>query len=183
MSSTSEQTTKGDKMSAFQEESLSHLKLPDDHTVTKTIVTSPNIYKPVGPYSQAVLVDRTLYLSGVLGLDPNGQMVKGGAEAQTRMILINLRHVLEAGGASLASVIKTTILLADIDDFRVVNQVYSEFFQKDCPARATFQVGQLPLGALVEIDAIALSGADLVITEAGPCPCSVECDRKEMNDP
>ncbi|XP_049874474.1 2-iminobutanoate/2-iminopropanoate deaminase-like [Pectinophora gossypiella] len=141
------------------------------HKVTKTIVSSPHIYKPVGPYSQAILADKTLYISGVLGMNPEGQLVCGGAEAQARQVLSNLKHVLEAGGATLESVIKTTILLADIQDFQAVNQVYAEYFPKDCPARATFQVGKLPLGAAVEIEAIALSG-DLVVAEAGPCPCA-----------
>ncbi|XP_075979119.1 reactive intermediate imine deaminase A homolog UK114 [Anticarsia gemmatalis] len=141
------------------------------HKVTKTIVTSPDIYKPVGPYSQAILADKTLYVSGVLGMDPDAQLVCGGAEAQTKQALDNLRHVLEAGGASLESVVKTTILLARMDDFQVVNQVYAEYFTKDHPARATFQVAKLPRDAAVEIEAIALSG-DLVIAESGPCPCA-----------
>ncbi|XP_039749757.1 2-iminobutanoate/2-iminopropanoate deaminase-like [Pararge aegeria] len=141
------------------------------HKVTKIIVSSPHIYKPVGPYSQAILVDHTLYVSGVLGLDPQAKLVDGGAEAQTQQALSNLKHVLEAGGSSLDAVVKTTILLGDIDDFKTVNEVYGKFFTKDCPARATFQVGKLPLGAAVEIEAIALSG-DLSIVEAGPCPCS-----------
>ncbi|KAI8426283.1 hypothetical protein MSG28_005166 [Choristoneura fumiferana] len=141
--------------------------------VTKTIVSSPHIYKPVGPYSQAILAGQTLYVSGMLGMDPEAQLVCGGAEAQARQALANLKHVLEAGGASLESVIKTTILLNDISDFQAVNQVYAEFFPKDCPARATFQVGKLPAGAAVEIEAVALSG-DLVVAEAGPCPCAKE---------
>ncbi|CAG9559937.1 unnamed protein product [Danaus chrysippus] len=139
--------------------------------VTKVIVTSPHIYKPVGPYSQAILVDKTLYISGVLGLDTSAKLVNGGAEGQTRQALNNLKHVLEAGGSSLEAVVKTTILLGNIDDFKTVNEIYGEFFVKDCPARATFQVGKLPLGAAVEIDAIALSG-NLTIAEAGPCPCA-----------
>ncbi|XP_059053951.1 2-iminobutanoate/2-iminopropanoate deaminase [Achroia grisella] len=139
--------------------------------VTKTIVTSSKIYKPVGPYSQAILADKTLYVSGVLGLDADAQLVCGGAEAQARQVLDNLKHVLEAGGASLESVVKTTILLANMDDFQAVNQVYAEYFSKDFPARATYQVAKLPMGAAVEIEAIALSG-DLVVAEAGPCPCS-----------
>ncbi|VVC86723.1 unnamed protein product [Leptidea sinapis] len=141
------------------------------HKVTKTIVTSPEIYKPVGPYSQAILTGHTLYISGVLGLDQQAQLVCGGAEAEARQVLNNMKHVLEAGGSSLAAVVKTTILLRDMDDFQVVNQVYAEYFPRDCPARATYQVAKLPLGAAVEIEAIALSG-DLVIAEAGPCPCS-----------
>ncbi|XP_072947383.1 2-iminobutanoate/2-iminopropanoate deaminase [Epargyreus clarus] len=144
---------------------------PSKHTVTKTIVTSPHIYKPVGPYSQAILAGQTLYVSGVLGLDPKAQLVCGGAEAQTRQALDNLKHVLEAGGSSLEAVVKTTILLQNMDDFQVVNQVYAQYFPKDCPARATYQVAKLPLGAAVEIEAVALSG-DLVVAEAGPCPCA-----------
>ncbi|XP_046968669.1 2-iminobutanoate/2-iminopropanoate deaminase [Vanessa cardui] len=145
----------------------------DSHVgkVTKTIVTSPYIYKPVGPYSQAILSDKTLYVSGVLGLDQQAQLVCGGAEGQTRQALDNLKHVLEAGGSSLPGVIKTTILLSNMDDFQVVNQIYAQYFPRDFPARATYQVARLPLGAAVEIEAIALSG-DLVIAEAGPCPCS-----------
>ncbi|XP_047993185.1 2-iminobutanoate/2-iminopropanoate deaminase-like isoform X3 [Leguminivora glycinivorella] len=124
--------------------------------------------------SQAILVDKkTLYVSGTLGMDPQGQLVCGGAEAQARQVLTNMKHVLEAGGASIESVIKTTILLQDMADFQAVNQVYSEFFTKDHPARATFQVAKLPAGAAVEIEAIALSG-DLVVAEAGPCPCTRE---------
>ncbi|KAF9419024.1 hypothetical protein HW555_004351 [Spodoptera exigua] len=141
------------------------------HKVTKTIISTPDIYKPVGPYSQAILADKTLYVSGVLGMDPSAQLVSGGAEAQARQALENLRLVLEAGGASLESVVKTTIYLARMEDFQAINQVYGEFFPKDCPARATFQVGKLPMDAAVEIEAIALSG-DLVIAEAGPCPCA-----------
>ncbi|KAJ8713487.1 hypothetical protein PYW07_013857 [Mythimna separata] len=96
------------------------------HKVTKTIVKSPVIYKPVGPYSQAILADKTLYVSGVLGMDPQAQLVCGGAEAQARQALDNLCHVLQAGGASLESVVKTTILLARMEDFQAVNQVYTE---------------------------------------------------------
>ncbi|XP_063363432.1 2-iminobutanoate/2-iminopropanoate deaminase [Cydia amplana] len=153
---------------------MSQEKVHVHNKATKTIVSSPHIYKPVGPYSQAILVDnKTLYVSGTLGLDAQAQLVCGGAEAQTRQALTNIKHVLEAGGASLESVVKTTILLLDMADFQAVNQVYSEFFPKDCPARATYQVAKLPAGAAVEIEAIALSG-DLVVAEAGPCPCSKE---------
>ncbi|XP_045450772.1 2-iminobutanoate/2-iminopropanoate deaminase [Melitaea cinxia] len=143
----------------------------NDKKVTKTIVTSPNIYKPVGPYSQAILADKTLYISGVLGLDPQAQLVCGGAEGQARQALENLKHVLEAGGSSLEAVVKTTILLNNIDDFQAVNQIYAQYFTKNYPARACYQVAKLPLGAAVEIEAIALCG-DLVVAEAGPCPCA-----------
>ncbi|CAH2244391.1 2-iminobutanoate/2-iminopropanoate deaminase-like [Pararge aegeria] len=139
--------------------------------VTKTIVTSPHIYKPVGPYSQAILADKTLYVSGMLGLDTQAQLVCGGAEAQIRQALENLKHVLAAGGSSLEAVVTMNILLVNIDDFEVVNRVYAQYFPKNCPARATYQVSKLPLGAAVEIVATALSG-DLVIAEAGLNPCA-----------
>ncbi|XP_026730744.1 uncharacterized protein LOC113495913 [Trichoplusia ni] len=149
------------------------------HKVTKTIITSPHIYKPVGPYSQAILTNNTLYISGVLGLDAQAKMVCG-IEEQTKQVMENMKHVLKAGGASLESVIKTTILLARIEDFPVVNKIYGCYFKKHSPARATFQVGKLPLGADVEIEAIALSG-DLEIKEGAgdscsqPDPCSRKC--------
>ncbi|XP_026316891.1 2-iminobutanoate/2-iminopropanoate deaminase-like [Hyposmocoma kahamanoa] len=146
--------------------------IPPFQTVTKTIIKSKQIYAPVGPYSQAILANNsTLYISGVLGLDKEAQVVCGGVEAQTRQALENLERVLEAGGASLESVVKTTILLVDMNDFRCVNQVYAEYFKKYAPARATYQVAKLPLGAAVEIEAIALSGK-LVVSEIGPCPCT-----------
>ncbi|XP_034831160.1 2-iminobutanoate/2-iminopropanoate deaminase-like [Maniola hyperantus] len=150
---------------------MSKTNTESQNKVTKTIVTSPYIYKPVGPYSQAILANNTLYVSGVIGLDPQAQLVCGGVEAQTRQALDNLKHVLVAGGSSLEAVVKTTILLVNMDDFQVVNQVYAQYFPKDCPARATYQVSKLPLGAAVEIEAVALSG-DLVVVEAGPCPCA-----------
>lgn len=77
-------------------------------------------------FSQAILVDRTLYVSGVLGLDPQAKLVDGGAEAQSQQALTNLKHVLEAGGSSLEAVIKTTILLGDINDFKTINEVYGQ---------------------------------------------------------
>ncbi|KAI5645401.1 endoribonuclease l-PSP domain-containing protein [Phthorimaea operculella] len=171
-----EATQKSKKSEVFKKMSFAKpdgLKESTSQRVTKTIVTSPHIYAPVGPYSQAILADKTLYVSGVLGLDQDGQMVCGGAERETRKALENMKHVLEAGGASLNSVVKVTILLADMQDFKIVNQVYSEFFTKDCPARATYQVAKLPKDAAVEIECIALSG-DLVISEVGPCPCTRE---------
>ncbi|XP_012259999.2 rutC family protein UK114 isoform X2 [Athalia rosae] len=128
-------------------------------TIVRKIITSPLAPKPVAPYNQAILVDRTVYLSGVLGLDKNtGKLVGNGAAGEARQALINMGHILAAAGSSFEKVIKTTILLDNIDDFSVINEVYKEFFAKDYPARSAFQVGKLPLGALVEIEAIALTG-------------------------
>ncbi|XP_041986873.1 rutC family protein UK114 [Aricia agestis] len=132
--------------------------------VVKAIVTSPKIYKPVGPYSQAVVANNTLYVSGVLGCDVDTKLVAGGTGAQARKALENLRHVLEAGGSKMEAVVKTTILMANIEDFQEFNKVYAEFFPKNCPARAAYQVAKLPMNAAIEIEAIALVG-DVVVEE------------------
>ena len=111
----------------------------------------------IGPYSQAVRAGNLLFCSGQIPLDPaTGKMVSGGIEAQTERALKNLEAVLSAGGALFASVVKTTVYLADLADFPAMNAVYGKFFPKDPPARATIQAAKLPAGALVEIDAIAL---------------------------
>jgi 2-iminobutanoate/2-iminopropanoate deaminase len=113
----------------------------------------------IGPYSQAVRSGGYLFCSGQIPLDPaTGKMVEGGIEAQTERVLRNLDAVLEAGGASLAEVVKTTVYLADLSDFPAMNAVYGKFFPENPPARATVQVAKLPAGALVEIDAIAKTG-------------------------
>ncbi|MBN1106123.1 MAG: RidA family protein [Deltaproteobacteria bacterium] len=115
--------------------------------------------KPVGPYSQAVRAGDLLFVSGQLGIDPaTGHMVEGGGGDQARQVMANLKAVLEAGGSGFSSVVKTTIFLADMADFSEVNQVYGEFFPSEPPARSTFQVAGLPLGARVEIEMIATCG-------------------------
>jgi 2-iminobutanoate/2-iminopropanoate deaminase len=113
---------------------------------------------PVGPYSQAVEHAGWIFLSGQVPLDPaTGRLVDGDVEAQARRVLLNLRAVLEAAGASLGDVVRTTIYLVDLAAFPRVNAVYAEhFFASPRPARSTVQVAALPLGAQVEIDAIAL---------------------------
>lgn len=112
----------------------------------------------IGPYSQAIKASGTLlFTSGQIPLEPaTGEMVSGDIAAQTTRVLENLRAVLEAGGASLADVVKTTIFLADMADFATVNKVYAEFFPTDPPARSTVQVAALPKGARVEIEAVAV---------------------------
>jgi 2-iminobutanoate/2-iminopropanoate deaminase len=110
----------------------------------------------IGPYSQAVRSGGFLFCSGQIPLDPaTGKMVEGGIEAQTERALRNLEAVLAAGGASLPAVVKTTVYLADLADFPVMNAIYGKFFPENPPARATVQAAKLPAGALVEIDAIA----------------------------
>jgi len=110
----------------------------------------------IGPYSQGVLSGGFLFCSGQIPLDPaTGKMVEGGIEAQTDRVLRNLAAVLESGGASLRSVVKTTVYLVDLGDFSSMNGVYGRFFPENPPARATVQVAKLPAEALVEIDAVA----------------------------
>jgi len=112
---------------------------------------------PVGPYSQAIRQGRWVFASGQIPIDSaTGAMVAGEIEAQTERVLANLRAVLEAAGSSLGRVVKTTVYVTDLSLFARVNEVYARFFDSDPPpARATVQVAALPLGALIEIDAIA----------------------------
>jgi len=113
----------------------------------------------IGPYSQAIRAGDFLFCSGQIPLDPStGKMVEGGIAVQTERVLRNLEAVLAAGGGSLASVVKTTVYLADLGDFPAMNAVYGKFFPQDPPARATVEVSKLPAGARVEIDAVASTG-------------------------
>ncbi len=113
----------------------------------------------IGPYSQAIVTGGFVFTAGQIALDPEtGEMVTGGIEAQAKQVLENLSAVLEASGSGLKHVVKTTIYLADMNDFAAVNQVYAGFFQQPFPARSTVQAAALPKGARVEIDAIARVG-------------------------
>jgi 2-iminobutanoate/2-iminopropanoate deaminase len=135
--------------------------------MAREIVSSNQAPKAIGPYSQAVAVDlvpaaggRLIFCSGQIPLDPvSGEMVGAGdVRVQTERVLQNLDAVLRAGGASLAAVVRTTIYLADLQDFGAVNEVYARYFPDRPPARATVQVAGLPRSAMVEIDAIAVAG-------------------------
>jgi 2-iminobutanoate/2-iminopropanoate deaminase len=122
----------------------------------KQAVSSPEAPKAIGPYSQAVRVGQLLFVSGQVPLDPaTGQIVAGDIAAQTRRVFDNLGAVLKAGGRSFADVVKTTVFLADMNDFAAVNDVYGTYFSEPYPARATVQVARLPKAARVEIDLIA----------------------------
>jgi 2-iminobutanoate/2-iminopropanoate deaminase len=113
----------------------------------------------VGPYSQGIESGGMVFCSGQVGLDPaTGRLVDGGVAAQAERALRNLAAVLDAAGVGFGEVVKTTCFLADIADFAAFNEVYARFFPDPPPARSTFQVAALPLGALVEVEAIALSG-------------------------
>lgn len=116
--------------------------------------------RAVGPYSQAVAVDGWVFCSGQIALDPATETIvgEGDAAAQTERVLANLESVLEAAGASLATVVKTTVFLADLADFAAVNEVYGRRFGAHRPARATVQAARLPRSVKVEIDAVARAG-------------------------
>ncbi|XP_068603363.1 2-iminobutanoate/2-iminopropanoate deaminase-like isoform X2 [Brachionichthys hirsutus] len=112
-----------------------------------------------GVISQAVVVDRMMYISGQLGMDvDSGQLVDGGVQAQTKQALINMGEILKAAGCDYTNVVKTTVLLADMNDYNGVNEVYKSFFSSNFPARAAYQVAALPRGGLVEIEAVAVLG-------------------------
>ena len=114
----------------------------------------------IGPYSQAVAASgEFIFVSGQLPIDPEtGKFAGDDIAAQTEQSLKNIRSILQAAGADLENVVKTTVLLENISDFAAMNEVYAQFFTKDCPARAAFEVAALPKGALVEIEAIAVKG-------------------------
>ena len=122
----------------------------------KKIISSPAAPKAVGPYSQAVEHDGTLYVSGQLPIDGATGKMAEGIEAQTRQSLDNLGHILREAGYDYADVAKTTVLLDSIADFGAMNAVYAEYFTERMPARVCFEVAKLPMGALVEIDAVAV---------------------------
>ncbi|MCC7511448.1 MAG: RidA family protein [Anaerolineae bacterium] len=123
----------------------------------KTIVSTPNAPRAIGPYSQAVRADGLIFTAGQIGLDPSTmEMVAGGVEEQTRQVLTNLKSVLEAAGSSLGRVVKTTVFLTDMANFAAMNAIYAEFFPDEPPARSAVAAAGLPKGALVEIEAVAL---------------------------
>ena len=113
----------------------------------------------IGPYSQAIRAGGLVFVSGQLGLDPATGQLAGDVEAQARQALTNLRAILEAAGSGLDRVVKTTLFLRTMADFERVNRVYAEFFPEPAPARSTVAVAELPRGAAVEVEAIALEGA------------------------
>jgi 2-iminobutanoate/2-iminopropanoate deaminase len=125
--------------------------------MSKQIVKTDKAPLPVAPYSQATIANGMIFTSGQLGI-PAGQseLVSGGIQAETRQALENIRAVLEAAGSSLANVLKVTVFLDDINDFAAMNEIYSQFFTENHPARSAFQVGKLPRNAKVEIETVAL---------------------------
>jgi 2-iminobutanoate/2-iminopropanoate deaminase len=123
----------------------------------KSPLHSVHAPQPIGPYTQAMRAGDFVFISGQIGIDPaTGKITGTDAGAQATQVLKNIKAILTAAGLNASHVVKTTIFLADMDDFAKVNAVYGEFFQEDPPARSTVEVSKLPLGALVEMEAIAM---------------------------
>ncbi len=123
----------------------------------REIIQTDRAPAAIGPYSQAIKTNGLIFASGQIPIDPqSGQFVEGGIREQTKQVLKNLAAVLEAAGSSLSRVVKTTVFLADMQEFGAMNEVYGEFFKEEPPARATVEAARLPRDARVEIEAIAL---------------------------
>jgi len=124
----------------------------------KEIISTEHAPRAIGPYSQAVRAGNLVFASGQIPIDPlTGDFVSGGVAQQTEQVMKNLSAVLEAAGVGLNQVVKTTVFLADMEDFAPMNEVYGRFFSENPPARATVQAARLPRDARVEIEAIAVS--------------------------
>jgi len=123
----------------------------------KKIIATKKAPAAIGPYSQAVETGKTLYVSGQIPLDPlTGKLVEGDITVQTEQVLKNIAAILEVAGYSFSDVVKSTCLLSNIADFKAMNEVYGRFYTENHPARAAFAVKDLPLGALIEIETIAM---------------------------
>ncbi|PJF21224.1 MAG: reactive intermediate/imine deaminase [Phototrophicales bacterium] len=125
--------------------------------MAKQVISTENAPAAVGPYSQGIVANGMVFTAGQVPLIPGTKnLVEGGIQEQTRQALENLKAVLEAAGSSLDKVIKTTVFLQNMDDFAAMNEVYATYFSGDFPARSAVQVARLPLGAQIEIEAVAL---------------------------
>ena len=132
---------------------------------TKEIIVTESAPKAIGPYSQAVRAGNFVFASGQIPIDPaTGQFVTGGVAEQTEQVLRNLTAVFQAAGVGMNQIVKTTVFLADMDDFTAMNEVYAKFFGEAPPARATVQAARLPRDAKVEIEATAVSEPGAVAT-------------------
>ncbi len=125
----------------------------------KKIIQTNFAPKAVGPYSQAIEINGTLYISGQIPIDPaTGKFVEDGIKEQTMQVLKNVGAILDAAGFTFNDVVKTTCLLDDMNNFQAMNEVYSTFYPENSPARATYGVVKLPMGAMIEIETIAVKG-------------------------
>lgn len=127
----------------------------------KQIIATERAPQAIGPYSQAVVAGGFVFASGQIPIDPaTGQFVEGGIVEQTEQVLRNVSNLLEAAGTGLARVVKTTVFLADMNDFAAMNETYARFFGDQPPARSTVQAARLPRDARVEIEVVALAGGE-----------------------
>lgn len=127
----------------------------------KQIIATERAPQAIGPYSQAIVASGFVFASGQIPIDPEtGQFVEGGISEQTEQVLRNVSNLLEAAGTSLARVVKTTVFLADMNDFAAMNETYARFFGENPPARSTVQAARLPRDARVEIEVVALAGVE-----------------------
>jgi len=123
----------------------------------KRIINTSKAPAAIGPYSQAVEINGTLYVSGQIPINPEtGKLVEGDIAVQTEQVIRNIAAILESAGYSFSDVVKSTCLLSDITNFKAMNEVYGKYYSTDQPARASFAVRELPLGALIEIETIAV---------------------------
>lgn len=123
----------------------------------KKVILSSKAPAPIGPYSQAIEANGTLYVSGQIPIDPaTGEVVAGGIEPQAKQVMQSLQAILQEAGYSFEQVVKTTILLDDLANFAKVNEIYGSYFGEGAPARETYQVAKLPKGVAVEISCIAV---------------------------
>lgn len=123
----------------------------------KKIISTPKAPAAIGPYSQAVFAGETLYISGQIPMDPDkGSLVEGDITVQTEQVMKNIGAILEEAGLSYENVVKSTVLLKNMSDFKAMNEVYGKYYEIDPPARAAYEVASLPLDVLVEIETIAV---------------------------
>jgi 2-iminobutanoate/2-iminopropanoate deaminase len=123
----------------------------------KKVIKTDKAPAAIGPYSQAIEVNGVVYISGQIPIDPQtGKLVEGGIKDQVHQVLKNIGAILEAAGCSYQNVVKSTCLLANMDDFKDMNEVYAQYYSENPPARAAYGVVKLPLGALIEIETIAI---------------------------
>lgn len=123
----------------------------------KKVIKTDRVPDAIGPYSQGILADKLLFISGQIAIVPEtGEVIKGEIELETEQIIKNIKAIVEEAGGSIENIVKTTIYLKDIVDFYTVNKIYGQFFETEPPARATVEVSKLPKGADIEIEAIAV---------------------------